>query len=158
MGTIYYAKEMTSSNGYESKEYELRKKRLKKAPKIFYRIVMTKYEYGYQILIEESQYPPVSFINKCKARIKVYEVNEEAKEEMEHNEMAEYAPKIPHYEPVFRLSIVENYEFQEVGEFNLNEGYKILNNKTRVSIEDYKDKKIVIVQDSIDSRFSELKH
>lgn len=43
---------MTSSSGYESREYELRKKRLKKAPKLFFRIVMTKYEYGHQILIE----------------------------------------------------------------------------------------------------------
>jgi hypothetical protein len=73
---------MTSSNGYESKEYELRKKRLKKAPKIFYRIVMTKYEYGYQILIEESQYPPVTFISRCKSRVKIEEISENIKEEM----------------------------------------------------------------------------
>lgn len=52
LGTIYYAKEMTASNGYESREYELRKKRLKKVPKLFFRIVMTKHEQGHQILIE----------------------------------------------------------------------------------------------------------
>ena len=100
---------MTSSNGYQSKEYELRKKRLKKAPKIFYRIVMTKYDFGYEILIEESQYPPVTFINKCKSRIKVEEINEYAIQEMENNEMAEYAPKKPHYEPMFKLFMAENY-------------------------------------------------
>ena len=39
---------------------------------------MTKYDFGYEILIEESQYPPVTFINKCKSRIKVEEINEYA--------------------------------------------------------------------------------
>lgn len=34
---------------------------------------------------------------------------------MEHNEMAEYAPKIPHYEPIFKLYMAENYEFKELG-------------------------------------------
>lgn len=73
---------MNSSSGYESREYELRKKRLKKAPKLFFRIVMTKYEYGHQILIEESQYPPVTFINKCKARVQIKETTENIFEEM----------------------------------------------------------------------------
>lgn len=42
LGTIYYAKEL-SSNGYESKEYTLRKKKLRKRPKLFYRIVLSQH-------------------------------------------------------------------------------------------------------------------
>lgn len=38
---------------------------------------MTRYEFGYQMLIEESQYPPVTFINRSKTRIKIYEVKEQ---------------------------------------------------------------------------------
>ena len=46
---------------------------------------MTKFEYGYQMLIEESQYPPVSFINKCSSRIQVKEESENMHEEMDRN-------------------------------------------------------------------------
>lgn len=33
--------------------------------------------------------------------------------------MAEYASKIPHHLPKFALSVVENYEFRNYGEFTL---------------------------------------
>ena len=50
--------------------------------------------------------------------------------------MSEYAPKTPHYEPIFKLFLAENYEFRELGEFNLNEGSKVFSNKMiKVSIE-----------------------
>ena len=156
LGTIFYAKEMTVSSGYESREYELRKRRLKKAPKIFYRIVMAKFEFGYQMLIEESQYPPVSFINKCRSRVKIREENENVSEEMEQNEMAEYASKIPRYSPKFTLSMVENYEFHLLGDFDLEtSGLHVFADRVQVRIEEYKDKKIVIIQDHLEKNLAE---
>jgi len=44
---------------------------MKKIPKIFYKVIICKYERGQKILIEESQYPPISFINNTKHRIKI---------------------------------------------------------------------------------------
>ena len=71
--TIYYSKDMIQHNGsgYESKEYAFRKKRMKKVPKIFYKVIICKYKRGQKILIEESQYPPISFINNTKHRMKI---------------------------------------------------------------------------------------
>lgn len=73
LGTIYYSKDMIQhhGSGYESKEYTLRKRRMKKTPKVFYRILLCKYERGQKILIEESQYPPYSFINNTHFKIKI---------------------------------------------------------------------------------------
>ena len=108
-------------------------------------------------MIEESQYPPVTFINKSKSRIKILEVKEGGKEEMEYNEMAEYAPKIPHYQPAFKIYKVENYEFEYLGDFTLQEDFKNFGNLT-VQIEEYKDKKIVMIQDIVQSQISEIKN
>lgn len=44
---------------------------MKKTPKIFYKILLCKYERGQKILIEQSQYPPYSFINNTKYRLKI---------------------------------------------------------------------------------------
>lgn len=76
--TIYYSKDMIQhhGSGYESKEYTFRKKRMKKVPKIFYKVIICKYEWGQKILIEESQYPPISFINNTRHRIKIEEGSE----------------------------------------------------------------------------------
>lgn len=42
-------------------------------PKVFYRVITCKYERGQKIIIEESQYPPISFINHTNDRIKIEE-------------------------------------------------------------------------------------
>jgi hypothetical protein len=75
-GTLYYAKEIGVDGGNETEEYLLRRKRLKGAPKLYFRIVVAKYEHGCQVVIEESQYPPVTFINKSKYHIRVGESSE----------------------------------------------------------------------------------
>ena len=55
---------------------------MKKIPKIFYKVIICKYKRGQKILIEESQYPPISFINNTKHRIKIEETEERFSEEL----------------------------------------------------------------------------
>lgn len=84
-------------------------------PKIFYKVIICGYEWGQKILIEESQYPPISFINNTNHRIKIEETEERFSEELlNRGDMGEYAPRDPYHTPIFRLSVAERYEYKQL--------------------------------------------
>lgn len=151
LGTVYYSKDMLHhGSGYESKEYTLRRRRMKKTPKVFYRILLCKYERGQKILIEESQYPPYSFINLTACKLKLEEPHEHFVEEFEKGDMGEYAPRNPYHSPRFRLYVGQKYEYKQLLEFGVEKKQAFqLEQGIVVSVEEYKDKTIVQVKQKL---------